>query len=184
MEKEHKSEIFQRFLENPSLKSERETFEKIFGKTIWSFVASEQLELSQKDLCECEHVASGKSKKPACIPVLKEAVSVSRKTKSPKIFECSHGLSAISLPLVQGDKFYGFILICHIKKKPTPETVTLLMSFTQSVLREVQKERELSKLYDSIRPRAIALSTVHTVHRLISSTLNIDELLRPKRIGF
>jgi HD-GYP domain-containing protein (c-di-GMP phosphodiesterase class II) len=41
----------------------------------------------------------------------------------------------------------------------------------------VQKELELAKLYETLRPRAIALSTVHTVHRLISSTLDLNELL-------
>jgi hypothetical protein len=39
-----------------------------------------------------------------------------------------------------------------------------------------QKE-ELERLSATIRPRAIALSTVHTVHRIINSTLNLDELV-------
>ncbi|MBU1007199.1 MAG: HD domain-containing protein, partial [Candidatus Omnitrophica bacterium] len=44
-------------------------------------------------------------------------------------------------------------------------------------LKEFQKEQELTKLYDTIRPRAIALSTIHTIHRLLSSTLDMDELI-------
>lgn len=39
------------------------------------------------------------------------------------------------------------------------------------------KTEELNRLSATIRPRAIALSTVHTVHRIINSTLNLDELV-------
>jgi HD-GYP domain-containing protein (c-di-GMP phosphodiesterase class II) len=41
----------------------------------------------------------------------------------------------------------------------------------------VRKEVELSKFYDTIRPRAYALSTVHTIYRIIGSTLDLEELL-------
>lgn len=177
MQKEYQKEIFKKLTENPSLQSERQTFEKLFGKTVWNIIPSEKCDLKIKDLSECEHVLKQKAGKPPCIGDLKNAVSSARKTKSPKIVQCQKGLWAIVIPLVQGDTFYGYILICHIKKKPEQETAFVLQSFALAILREVQKELELSKLYESIRPRAIALSTVHTVHRLISSTLDIDELL-------
>jgi HD-GYP domain-containing protein (c-di-GMP phosphodiesterase class II) len=55
--------------------------------------------------------------------------------------------------------------------------MNIFAAFTDTIVKEVQKELELSKLYETIRPRAIALSTVHTVHRLIGSTLDMSELL-------
>ena len=39
------------------------------------------------------------------------------------------------------------------------------------------KNEELARLSATIKPRAIALSTVHTVHRIINSTLNLNELV-------
>mgnify|MGYP001579851357 FL=1 len=46
-----------------------------------------------------------------------------------------------------------------------------------SCLENFWKSEELNRLSATIRPRAIALSTVHTVHRIINSTLNLDELV-------
>jgi HD-GYP domain-containing protein (c-di-GMP phosphodiesterase class II) len=53
----------------------------------------------------------------------------------------------------------------------------IFTSFTNAVIRETKRELELDDLNQTIRPRAIALSTVHTVHRLITPTPDIDELL-------
>jgi HD-GYP domain-containing protein (c-di-GMP phosphodiesterase class II) len=92
-------------------------------------------------------------------------------------FECLEGLRGFVYPIYQGDKLYGYIGACYTKKDVSPEIMDIFAAFTDTIVREVQKELELSKLYETIRPRAIALSTVHTVHRLIGSTLDMSELL-------
>jgi len=81
------------------------------------------------------------------------------------------------MPLKQGNQIYGYIVARGFKYPMTTELASVFIAFTETVMREVQKEMELTKLYDTIRPRAIALSTIHTVHRLISSTLDLDELM-------
>ena len=88
--------------------------------------------------------------------------------------ESGHGFS---MPLKQGNQLYGFIIALGFKYPVTDELMRLFVVFAETLMREIQKEMELTKLYDTIRPRAIALSTIHTVHRLISSTLDLDELM-------
>lgn len=85
-----------------------------------------------------------------------------------------HGFS---MPLKQGNQLYGYIIARGFKYPITDELMAVFTVFMETVMREVQKEMELTKLYDTIRPRAIALSTIHTVHRLISSTLDLEELM-------
>jgi HD-GYP domain-containing protein (c-di-GMP phosphodiesterase class II) len=67
--------------------------------------------------------------------------------------------------------------MCHLDTKIPDHALKLFINFMHVLIKDIQKELELSKLYETIRPRAIALSTVHTIHRLISSTLDLDELL-------
>lgn len=99
------------------------------------------------------------------------------KDKGPeRFFEDGKG-HGLLLPLKQGNQVYGYIAAHGFKYPVTDELMAVFTVFIETVMREVQKEMELTKLYDTIRPRAIALSTIHTVHRLISSTLDLDELM-------
>jgi HD-GYP domain-containing protein (c-di-GMP phosphodiesterase class II) len=99
------------------------------------------------------------------------------RTRSLERFECAARLHGFVYPIAQGDALYGFIGACYAKKDAPPYILNIFAAFTDSIVREVQKELELSKLYETVRPRAIALSTVHTVYRLMSSTLDLNELL-------
>lgn len=93
-----------------------------------------------------------------------------------RFFEDNKG-HGLLVPLKQGNQVYGYITARGFKYPVTDELMAVFTVFIETVMREVQKEMELTKLYDTIRPRAIALSTIHTVHRLISSTLDLDELM-------
>ncbi|MFA4992237.1 MAG: GAF domain-containing protein, partial [Candidatus Omnitrophota bacterium] len=100
-----------------------------------------------------------------------------RLSKKSGFVKCSCGKMCLLLPVAQGDNTYGYALLSHLKQEPQEKIVELLKSFIDLALKEFQKEQELATLYDTIRPRAIALSTIHTIHRLLSSTLNMDELI-------
>jgi HD-GYP domain-containing protein (c-di-GMP phosphodiesterase class II) len=63
-----------------------------------------------------------------------------------------------------------------LKRKLTTTLQALFVLFINTVIKGTQKEMELEELNKTVRPRAIALSTVHTVHRLMTSTLNLHEL--------
>lgn len=98
-------------------------------------------------------------------------------SKGPAVFKCTHNSYCLLIPMIQGDAIYGYLLFPHLTDKTEQTNYSILMAFIDSALREFQKEQELAKLYDTIRPRAIALSTIHTIHRLLTSTLNMDELI-------
>lgn len=43
---------------------------------------------------------------------------------------------------------------------------------------KLQKEDELEKLYKTIEQKTVALSTIHTMHRLLGAVANLDELFK------
>ena len=93
------------------------------------------------------------------------------------LFKCSCNKICLSFPVIQGSSIYGHVLFAHLNKEPEKEIIDAIRICMDLSLKEFQKEQELNKLYETIRPRAIALSTIHTIHRLLSSTLNMDELI-------
>ena len=100
-----------------------------------------------------------------------------RDGKDMQIFKCACNEYCLFLPVRQGDNIYGYMLMIHLKNAPDEKVLAFLKLSMDIALKEFQKEQELTKLYDTIRPRAIALSTIHTIHRLLSSTLDMDELI-------
>lgn len=102
------------------------------------------------------------------------------KAKQPRttqIFYDASNRPCLVIPVRQGNNIYGYILVLGLKTAPAEDMLLLMDAFMDIALKEFQKEQELTRLYDTIRPRAIALSTIHTIHRLLSSTLDMDELI-------
>lgn len=97
--------------------------------------------------------------------------------KDIKVIECSCKKSCLLIPITQGHNVYGFAIALHLKRNPEQKEIIFMKVYIDIALKEFQKGQELSKLYDTIRPRAIALSTIHTIHRLLSSTLEMNELI-------
>ena len=97
--------------------------------------------------------------------------------QGPMVFKCGASKNCLSLPIIQGNNVYGHIVFLRLKHKPDKKILSAIKFLIDMTLKEFQKEEELTKLYDTIRPRAIALSTIHTIHRLLSSTLDMDELI-------
>ncbi len=157
-----------------------DTISGYFGKHLF-FVAEHNGTLTgmarELESKVCKHVQASDLTKAECKVCMSESMRKSGETKTFHKFICNDELNGVCFPVYQGDKVYGYVIICDIEKDPGDDVVILINTLLQSVLRETQKELELKKLYDTIRPRAIALSTVHTLHRLISSTLNLNELL-------
>ncbi|MDP8216489.1 MAG: HD domain-containing phosphohydrolase [Candidatus Kaelpia imicola] len=80
-------------------------------------------------------------------------------------------------PLIHGGANYGYICLIIENGKLSKEVLDFVEDYLAISLEKALKELELIKVHGTLRPRAIALSSVHTVHRLISSTLNMAELL-------
>ncbi len=105
-----------------------------------------------------------------------------KKLKSQRLnktqnLQCSCGKTCVFLPIIQDENLYGYVAMMHLDHESEKKDIILFKSIIDVALKEFQKEQELVRLYDTIRPRAIALSTIHTIHRLISSTLDLTELI-------
>ena len=96
---------------------------------------------------------------------------------APFFIKKTSGKGVLIVPFLLGDRILGALGIEGISRPPQGALLNLLVRQMALAVEVCQKSEEVKKLSASIRPRAIALSTVHTVHRIINSTLNLDELV-------
>ncbi|MBU1084005.1 MAG: HD domain-containing phosphohydrolase [Candidatus Omnitrophota bacterium] len=100
-----------------------------------------------------------------------------RDKRALRLFCYGKACHGAAYPLISGQSIFGFILMCGFKNKLPEDLGSIFTALTDAVIREVRKEFELEEVNENIRPRAVALSTVHTLHRLMTSTLDINELI-------
>ncbi len=99
----------------------------------------------------------------------------------PFLFEEPKGLTHFCVPLSVSSRLLGYFVLSGIRKKTRPEPLDLVAGYVNLLLETSYRAEEINRLSATLRPRAIALSTVHTVHRIINSTLNLNELV--SRLG-
>ena len=181
MNKNHDTErLLANLRKHLDFKTERETVSGIMGDFFWFLTEGidklpKDLDSAGYKLCkDCPCPSDGSS---ICANIFPEVIKKAERTKKCERFKCANKKAGFCIPIFQGDRVYGYLIACQINGELDNKMLELISAFTQTVLHEVQKEVELKRLYETIRPRAIALSTVHTLHRLISSTLNLNELL-------
>lgn len=83
----------------------------------------------------------------------------------------------VAAPIWFQDRLFGYLAVAEIKGAIPKGAFSPFAMSVKLLAENLWKTEELSRLSATIRPRAIALSTVHTVHRIINSTLNLDELV-------
>ena len=173
----YQEELLKKLSRGPDLKKEQELLKQLFKESIFWLVYKTN---KDRPFCLDDHYnclwAKGK-RKQECLKCLKRVLAQAQRSKSVERFLCPGQCFGLCLPLVQGNALYGFLILCHLKTAASQQSLRLFEALNSTILEKAQKELELSKLYQTIRPRAIALSTVHTIHRLISSSLDLDELL-------
>lgn len=109
--------------------------------------------------------------------IFRMALRKKPKKIQPFYFEMPSGVRVQSFPILFGERELGVILVAGAKSPFMRECTRLVSGYLASVVSNGIKSEELARMSATIRPRAIALSTVHTVHRIINSTLNLDELV-------
>ena len=173
----YQEKLFKKLFKSLDLKKEKQLFDQLFKKPIFWLLKGTSTKgiFPLNGKFRCPNVRGPKRKK--CLNCLSRILNKTEKSQRLEQFVCPEGCYGLCLPIVQGDAFYGFLLICNFKSRPSGKSLRLFEALNSTILEKAQKELELSKLYRTIRPRAIALSTIHTVHRLISSTLDPEELL-------
>ncbi|MDP2921682.1 MAG: HD domain-containing phosphohydrolase [Candidatus Omnitrophota bacterium] len=164
-DRKEKYDFLIRFSKSSSISAFRKICLKVLKKGRCSFLDSEYKPV--KCVGECRHLKLGKYL----------AMMKSSHLREYMAFKCSCNKVCLSFPIVQGSSVYGHVLFMHLDSEPKKSAIDAIRISMDMALKEFQKEQELNKLYETIRPRAIALSTIHTIHRLLSSTLNMDELI-------
>ena len=105
------------------------------------------------------------------------ALERARRTGEPVQFACPVDRYTLCFPIGTRGQIRGFLGVCNLERAASDSHLKLAQATLASALRERQRAEELKMLSETIQPRCVALSTIHTIHRLISSTLNLEELL-------
>ena len=173
--------LFSKFKKNWDLKQEIAAFKKYLKNPDWIIIpktVNKRQRLKNAELIESVKKTAGNRKQ-----FKKDLIRISRcierscARKAMLKFRYGDNAHGLCYPLFSEGKVFGIIALCGLKKEMSPDLERIFSAFTDTVVRESQKEKELEDANDSIRPRAVALSTVHTVHRLVTLSLNINELL-------
>lgn len=101
----------------------------------------------------------------------------------PRFYDCACGRKGAFFPLMHLGRLKGFLIFCSfsLPEKEVKPLLPLFNHFLQTQLALSYKAYELDNFYETVHPRALALSTMHSVHRVISASLRLNELL--PRIG-
>ncbi|MFH1665206.1 MAG: HD domain-containing phosphohydrolase [Candidatus Omnitrophota bacterium] len=172
--------LFKRFRENWGLRQEISAFSKYLKDPVWVILPGhsdgynglKKAEVGKYVRKEVKSDADARKALAAILGVIK--VSGEKVVLRQFRYDRMHG---VCYPLISDGAALGYIVLCGLKEAMSPELQNIFCAFTDTVMRESKKEVELEEINETVRPRAIALSTVHTVHRLMSSTLDINELL-------
>jgi hypothetical protein len=116
-----------------------------------------------------------------CPHFINQIVQKSRENgplKEPRFFRCFKNKTCCLVSFDQGNSD-GFIVFCNlpVKEKKLREQINCFVPFLNSEIDSFKKVRDLENVYENIHPRAIALSSLHSVNRAISSTVRLDDLI-------
>ena len=125
----------------------------------------------------CRFVRNSRADRLACQKSFLKGLQHTRSKHEPTSFVCPLQRQAVCFPVVRGKQVAGYVVACHGKGTLSRPVIQTSGMAVQSFAQEQEKDEQLRNLHESVQPRCVALSTIHTVHRLISSTLNFDELL-------
>jgi HD-GYP domain-containing protein (c-di-GMP phosphodiesterase class II) len=177
------TDFFDRLLKSTDLKEQKRIFDSLLGETtIWWLLEKKAVRKSviaaafKEKEGLCSNLVEAR-KRDKCLDCLLRNSKKMFSLGYPVEFICPPGLCGLVIPIIYNGDARIVLCICHLKGKISKILIENIASEINIIIDKIRKEWELSKLQETIRPRAIALSTVHTVHRLISSTLNLEELL-------
>ncbi len=173
--------LFSKFKENLDLRQEILAYRKYLKNPMWAILPripegyGELKKMEVAGVVKRESVTQKQIRKD--LTKILGAMKKSRKHKTPEQFQYAQSRFGLCYPLISDNEIFGYILLCDMKKPVSGDFLKVFGAFTNTVIRETLRELELEDINKTIRPRAIALSTVHTVHRLMTSTLDLNELI-------
>ncbi|MBI1978064.1 MAG: HD domain-containing protein [Candidatus Omnitrophica bacterium] len=189
--KREKTVLEQYLLESTSWREGYCEFTEYFGKPLgWLFVLQngghELIRLNPKG--HCSFFAKSSNNQTSCSTFLEKYFEQLAERKEelkgfPRFYHCGFGRSGAIFPIRHLGELRGFLILCAIGKseRDVKSYLPLFDRFLQAEVELAYKTFELQNFYETVHPRALALSTIHSVHRVMSSTLGLDQLL--PRIG-
>ncbi len=165
--------------ENPAIRQLRQALTGQVPKAIWwEIEGARPKRLDYAVACRtCRFVRKSAKNRTQCERRFLGALERSRQSAGPVQFVCPIQRYAVCLPVRQNGEVHGFLAMCHSEEAIPRTHLELAEATIGAAVREVERSDELKILSDTIQPRCVALSTIHTIHRLISSTLDLEELL-------
>ncbi len=173
------------FFENPSWREAYPEFHKLLGRPLGWFYApavgkeKDTLKTLNDHDC-CDYYAASSQHKAACERFLRQfsEKSLAEDGQSfPKSFTCHAGRKCMTFAMNQAGVPKGFVLSCNLKKEPDAVLAKLFKEFIGAITELAFRTHELHNFYETVHPRAVALSTMHSVHRLVRQSISTEELL-------
>ena len=174
-------DLFENFKKQEGLKKIRSAMDDVLGHPVWW--VGHKIGKGPKSTRQCFE-SSLEIWKDARLKQRGAAQNLFKALRSKPAKEHSYALESRLLgkahvfPLVSSERHpVAFVALTGLPTYPSESPLKILSEYLQLLLESVSKSEELARLSATIRPRAVALSTVHTVHRIINSTLNLEELV-------
>ncbi len=173
-------DIFNKLARHEGLRKLRASFDFLLGQPVWwlsfklngnSNTLKKYMEASY-EIWPDPRVQDFRFTRP-----LYHALKKRSRETHPFVCAAPKGVPHYCVPLAVEQRVIGHLGLTGLRKGVRHETLALLSESLSLLLENCLKTEELNRLSATIRPRAVALSTVHTVHRIINSTLNLDELI-------
>lgn len=192
MNKGKKQSVLERFLlKNPLWEEGYRSFNLLFGKPLGFLLvldeeANRLIRLDRRDY-DSFYAASSSNQRSTEGFLIKYCELYAQEEENLKKFPClfkdAFGKQGAIFALSHLGSLKGFLLLTALKK-PQRVLESYLEPFDSFLATQVDlafRTFELNNFYETVHPRALALSTMHSVHRVISSSLRLKELL--PRIG-
>lgn len=175
-----------RILDEESWKHGYAAFHRLFRDPLgWFYMGNESgddlVRMDRKTCCSwyAQSAACGRTCEKYLLDLARARKS--EKLRSLRKFSCHADKSCVLFPLPFLNEIRSSLILCNLKTSGTAELAKAFYEFLKTQRELSQKNFELQNFYETVHPRALALSTMHAVHRVVSAVYNLEDLL--PRIG-
>jgi response regulator RpfG family c-di-GMP phosphodiesterase len=174
-------ELFDKLIKEPALRRLKDSFHSQYLDGLWCFVPKSGAgPKQQKSWMELSFQVWSDPRANQKARMKKVFAAVQRRGKdAQEAFQMMlpDSTNIAAAPVWLQDRLFGYLAVAELKVPVSKSAFAPFAHCVKLFAENLWKTEELSRLSATIRPRAIALSTVHTVHRIINSTLNLNELV-------
>ncbi len=176
--KQNDLELFNRLINSKQYKKMKAIFSKVFGEKIQWVKLNHMPQNTQELINSCPSIKDkNKAKLKKTFDRIYKTLRKAGRTRNKQIIKNARTYLVYVFPLKKENKIFGYIILFNIKKNISQNYINIFDNYLRVLILKMQNDLELSRLYETIQPRTAALSTIHTIHRLISTALNLKELL-------